>query len=104
MPIPEDASAVLVRQYVADRSVEQLAEFRIVSLDPVGLPGRPSDEQVAEGLGAMGWTLYPVPFYFRVLNAPRFFANLTYIIDQIPDDTLFDTRALESILRKHKIL
>ena len=29
VPIPEDASAVLVRQYVADRSAEQLAEFRI---------------------------------------------------------------------------
>jgi hypothetical protein len=36
-------------------------------------------EPQAKLLGAMGWTLYPVPFYFRVLNAPRFFANLTYI-------------------------
>lgn len=36
-------------------------------------------EPQAKLLGAMGWTLYPVPFYFRVLNAARFFANLTYI-------------------------
>jgi hypothetical protein len=36
-------------------------------------------EPLAKLLGAMGWTLYPVPFYFRVLNASHFFANLTYI-------------------------
>ncbi len=57
VPIPEDASAVLVRQYVADRSVEQPAEFRIDSVDPVGPPGLPTDDQVAEGLSAMGWTI-----------------------------------------------
>jgi len=57
VPIPEDASAVLVRQYVADRDTEQLAEFRIESLDPAGSPGRPSDDRVAEGLSAMGWTI-----------------------------------------------
>ena len=57
VPIPEDASAVLVRQYVADRPAEQLAEFRIESVDPVGLPELPSDERVAESLSAMGWTI-----------------------------------------------
>ncbi len=36
-------------------------------------------EPQAKLLGAMGWTLYPVPFYFRVLNASHFFANLNYI-------------------------
>jgi hypothetical protein len=57
VPIPEDASAVLVRQYVADRSAERLATFTIGSLDPVGPPDRPSDQQIAEGLSAMGWTI-----------------------------------------------
>jgi hypothetical protein len=57
VPILDDASAVLVRQYVADRDVEQLADFRIEPLDPPGLPDVPSDDQVAEGLSAMGWTI-----------------------------------------------
>jgi len=57
VPIPGDASAVLVRQYVADRSVERPATFTIGSLDPAGPPERPSDQQVSEGLSAMGWTI-----------------------------------------------
>ncbi len=57
VPIPEDASAVLVRQYVADRAAERLADFRIEPLDPVGVPEVPSDGPVAEGLSAMGWTI-----------------------------------------------
>jgi hypothetical protein len=57
VPIPEDASAVLVRQYVADRATEQLADFGIVGLDPTGVPEVPSDGAVAEGLSAMGWTI-----------------------------------------------
>jgi hypothetical protein len=45
-----------------------------------------------------------VPAILAYKNQGDLFANLTYIIDQIPDDTLFDTRALEMVLRKHKIL
>jgi hypothetical protein len=45
-----------------------------------------------------------VPAILAYKNQGDLFANLTYIIDQIPDDTLFDTRALEKILRKHKVL
>lgn len=45
-----------------------------------------------------------VPAILAYKNQGDLFANLTYIIDQIPDDTLFDTRALETILRKHKII
>lgn len=45
-----------------------------------------------------------VPAILAYKNQGDLFANLTYIIDQIPDDTLFDTRALENILRKHQVL
>jgi hypothetical protein len=45
-----------------------------------------------------------VPAILAYKNQGDLFANLTYIIDQIPEDTLFDTRALETILRKHEIL
>jgi len=57
VPIPEDASAVVVRQYVSDRATEQLAEFDIGSLDPVGPPALPTDAAVAEQLTAMAWTI-----------------------------------------------
>ncbi len=57
VPIPDDASAVLVRQYVADRPAERLADFTITALDPIASPGTPSDAMVAEGLSAMGWTI-----------------------------------------------
>jgi hypothetical protein len=45
-----------------------------------------------------------VPAILAYKNQGDLFANLTYIIDQIPDDSLFDTRALEAILRKHQVL
>ena len=57
VPVPEDASGVVVRQYIADRTVEELAEFTIDNLDPVGPPALPSDESVGEALTAMGWTI-----------------------------------------------
>jgi len=57
VPIPEDASGMVVRQYIADRSVEQEAEFAIEPLDPPGVPARPTDEGLAEQLTAWGWTV-----------------------------------------------
>ena len=45
-----------------------------------------------------------VPAILAYKNQGDLFANLTYIIDQIPEDTNFDTRALETILRKNKVL
>lgn len=50
-------SAVLVRQYVADRGAERLADVGITNLDPAGPPDRPSDGWLSEGLSAMGWTI-----------------------------------------------
>ncbi|KAL3423813.1 phosducin [Phlyctema vagabunda] len=45
-----------------------------------------------------------VPAILAYKNQGDLFANLTYIIDQIPEDTTFDTKALETILRNHKII
>jgi len=45
-----------------------------------------------------------VPAILAYKNQGDLFANLTYIIDQIPEDTLFDTKALSDILKKHQIL
>jgi hypothetical protein len=45
-----------------------------------------------------------VPAILAYKNQGDLFANLTYIIDQIPDDTLFDTAALRDVLKKHNIM
>ena len=55
--VPDDASGIVVRQYVADRATEEPAGFTIANLDPVGPPSLPSDESVGEALTAMGWTI-----------------------------------------------
>jgi hypothetical protein len=55
--IPDDSSAIVVRQYIADRSVEKPAELAIANIDPVGLPPAPTDARVGEQLTAMGWTI-----------------------------------------------
>lgn len=57
VPIPDDASGIVVRQYIADRATEQLAEFTIAALDPVGPPALPTDASVGASLMAMGWTI-----------------------------------------------
>jgi hypothetical protein len=56
--IPEDASAIVVRQYIADRAAEHPARFTIVPLDPPGPPARPTDAALAEQLTAMAWTVW----------------------------------------------
>jgi hypothetical protein len=45
-----------------------------------------------------------VPAVLAYKNQGDLFANLTYIIGQIPDDTVCDTAALEEIFSKHHIL
>ena len=57
VPVPEDASGIVVRQYIADRSTEVEAEFAITPLDPPGVPDVPSDERTAEQMSAWGWTV-----------------------------------------------
>jgi hypothetical protein len=57
VPVPDDASAIVVRQYLADRSTESEAEFTIAPLDPPGPPDLPTDARIAEQLTAWGWTV-----------------------------------------------
>ena len=55
--VPEDASGIVVRQYIGDRSAEVEAEFSITPLDPPGIPDLPTDERIAEQMTAWGWTV-----------------------------------------------
>ena len=57
VPIPEDASAVVVRQYVGDRGAEELAELEIDALDELGPVPLPTDATIGEQLTGMGWTI-----------------------------------------------
>ena len=55
--VPEDASALIVREYVADRTAEVLADLAIDALDPTGRPELVTDEQLAEQLTGWAWTI-----------------------------------------------
>jgi Protein of unknown function (DUF1214) len=55
--VPEDASALLVREYIADRASETAATIAIESLDAPGVPALPTDAVIAEQLTSMAWTI-----------------------------------------------
>jgi len=57
VPIPADSSAIVVREYVADRTAERLAELSIEPLDPPGPPERPTDDLVGSQFTSMAWTI-----------------------------------------------
>lgn len=55
VPIPEDASNIMLRQYLADRDVEQLVRIEITPLgEPPALPDT-RDEDIAGALTAMNY-------------------------------------------------
>ena len=56
--IPADASAIVVRQYVSDPALEDLATFDITPLDDAGPPDPPTDSLIADQLTAMAWTIW----------------------------------------------
>ncbi|MGH9209704.1 MAG: DUF1214 domain-containing protein [Acidimicrobiales bacterium] len=55
--IPEDASAVVVRQYVADAADETLATYDIEPLRDPGPPAAATDDELGAAFTAMGWTI-----------------------------------------------
>ena len=55
--IPEDASALLVREYIADRASETAAAITIEPLDAPGVPALPTDAVISEQLTSMAWTI-----------------------------------------------
>jgi hypothetical protein len=66
--IPEDASALVVREYVADRRTEVLADLRIEPLDPVDSPALPTDDQLAEQLTSWAWTIAKLSTLHRTIK------------------------------------
>jgi hypothetical protein len=68
VPIPGDSSAILVREYIADRATEIPAELTIEPLDPPALPPAPTDERLAEQLTGMGWSIAKLTTLHRTIK------------------------------------
>jgi hypothetical protein len=66
--IPEDSSAIVVREYIADRAREEPAQITIEPLDPPGLPEPLRDEFLAEQLTAMAWTIAKLATLHRTIK------------------------------------
>jgi hypothetical protein len=66
--VPEDASALVVRQYVADRAHERLAELSIATLDPATGPEVLTDERLAEQLTSWAWTIAKLATLHRTIK------------------------------------
>ncbi|GBG37725.1 DUF1214 domain-containing protein [Mycobacterium montefiorense] len=65
--IPDDASSVVVREYIGDRNSEQLATIRIEALNPD--PVTPlSDGELAEQFTAMAWSLMKLTTLHRTIK------------------------------------
>lgn len=65
--IPNDASSVVVREYLGDRGSEQLATLRIEALDPGPLAPL-TDDELAEQFTAMAWTLMKLVTLHRTIK------------------------------------
>ena len=68
VPIPEDSSGIVVREYIADRDHETGAELSIEPLDPPGTPGPPDDTTLAEQLTGMAWTMAKLTTLHRTIR------------------------------------
>jgi hypothetical protein len=67
LPIPADASAVVVREYIGDPAAEELATLRIEALDPD--PVAPlTDDELADQFTAMAWTLMKLTTLHRTIK------------------------------------
>jgi Protein of unknown function (DUF1214) len=65
--IPEDASSVVVREYIGDRAAEELATMRIEALDPDPLTPL-TDDELADQFTAMAWTLMKLVTLHRTIK------------------------------------
>ena len=66
--MPADSSAIVVREYIADRTAEEAATLVIEPLDPPGRPAVPTDGLVAEQLTSMAWTIAKLATLHRTIR------------------------------------
>ena len=68
VPWPEDSSSIVVREYIADRALEQAADLAIEPLDPPELPPLPTDATLAEQFTSMAWTIAKLTTLHRTVR------------------------------------
>lgn len=67
LKMPEDASSLVVREYIGDRATEELATLRIEALDPD--PVVPlTESELADQFTAMAWTLMKLVTLHRTIK------------------------------------
>lgn len=67
LPIPGDASSVVVREYIGDRAREELATLHIEALDPDPVTAL-TDDALAEQFTAMAWSLMKLATLHRTIK------------------------------------
>jgi hypothetical protein len=68
LAVPTDSSAIVVREYIADRAVETAAELTIEPLDEPPLPAPPTDTVLAEQFTGMAWTMAKLATLYRTIR------------------------------------
>jgi hypothetical protein len=68
LEVPGDASAIVVREYIADRASETLATLAIEPLDPPPPVAPPTDELIALQLTSMAWTIAKLVTLHRTIK------------------------------------
>ncbi|AQT81108.1 hypothetical protein B1R94_20375 [Mycolicibacterium litorale] len=76
VPIPDDATSIVVRDYIADPATEIPAQLDISLIGSAPPPAPLTDEQLAGQLTAMGWTIVKLATLHRtvrpdLLDAPN---------------------------------
>jgi hypothetical protein len=66
--IPDDATSIVVRDYIADPAAEIPVQLQISRLGETGSPAPLTDEMLAEQLTAMGWTIVKLTTLHRTVR------------------------------------
>jgi hypothetical protein len=66
--IPDDATSIVVRDYIADPGAEIPVQLRISLLGEAGPPTPLTDEMLADQLTAMGWTIVKLTTLHRTVR------------------------------------
>ena len=88
--IPEDASSVVVREYIGDRASEELATLRIEALDPEPLMPL-TDGELADQFTAMAWSLMKLATLHRTIKPELLDSPNTLLTAQAADLGAADT-------------
>ncbi|MEB4211225.1 DUF1214 domain-containing protein [Mycobacterium sp. 94-17] len=88
--VPDDASSVVVREYIGDRASEELATLCIEALDPGPVPTL-TDEELAEQFTAMAWSLMKLATLHRTIKPELLHTPNTLLTAQAADLGAADT-------------